>query len=468
MKYIDNDMDDLFNKASEEYPLNTDNKNWDAVQRALAEDHDPAAVAVGKNNIRKYYPLVLLLLIPLAYIWLDNGNTQTNDEKSISSVNKNERSAAAEKKKALPVTKQDDQLTNSVTVTENKNEKAGKVKEEKNNITNSETSGTGKEDVTGKITKAGKNDIDVMENPAKKIVTINNTNGKNTAVPSPTQSKKTNSGSNNSRPVLTSIKGKSNYLSQKDTYVTKMDLLKGWSQFPPHGLYTDPSADPQTVIAGAPSLRSLEQPGSAILAPAKIKADKKLPSFYYQVKGGLDVSTVKFQEVRKPGTNISLLLGYRFSKHWSVEAGATWAVKKYYTDGKYFDKTAAGISSNIYFLNGGCYMFEFPVGVRYVSRPGKNSFFATGGLISMVMKKEGYDYKAESGGWVYDNYKDYKNSGNYLFSELQLGAGYQYKLFRGINIIIEPYLQMPLKKTGIGKMPVTSAGLHFGLLHEIR
>lgn len=444
MKYIDNDMDDLFNKAGRDYPLNTDIRNWDAVQKALDDPGDPAIAAGSKDSMKKYYPLLLLLLIPLAYIWMDNGNIQPKNEKGIAAVNKNEISGSIKKKNEPPATKQVDQHTKPVMVTGSKKERDANMDGENNtadnSIENRKNSDTRQEKI---ITPAPDQHSD--------IILINK----------------------NSRPALTSLTSrneKSPYLSHKDAYITEEFLQKGWSRFPPPGISTAPSANPRTAISGNPSIRSLEQPAATTSDSSKIKSDKKLPSFYYQLKAGADISTIKYQEVKKPGSNISLLLGYRFSKHWSLEAGATWAVKKYYTDGRYFDKRGTRIPPAviIYYLDGGCSMFEFPLGARYMARPGKNSFFATGGLISTVMKKEGYNYKAEVAGTVYDGYWNYKNSGNYLFSELQLAAGYQYKLFRNINFIIEPYLQMPLRKIGIGKMPVTSAGLHFGLLHEIR
>src|SRR4051812_40351438 len=71
MKYIDNDMDDLFNKAGHEYPLNTDKQNWDAVQKALLEQQSSIPPQITKKTISRYYPL-LLLLIPLMYIWFVN------------------------------------------------------------------------------------------------------------------------------------------------------------------------------------------------------------------------------------------------------------------------------------------------------------------------------------------------------------------------------------------------------------
>lgn len=68
MQYIDNDMDELFNKAGRDYPLNTDPKDWDAVFRKLQQP-DPAVIPVnGKGtNSRRWLWLLLLLLLPFGF-----------------------------------------------------------------------------------------------------------------------------------------------------------------------------------------------------------------------------------------------------------------------------------------------------------------------------------------------------------------------------------------------------------------
>jgi hypothetical protein len=65
------DMDDLFKRAAENYPLRTDSADWDKVARALDEDDTDSAMFPlysnhGNGSRRKY--LLLLLLLPLAGI----------------------------------------------------------------------------------------------------------------------------------------------------------------------------------------------------------------------------------------------------------------------------------------------------------------------------------------------------------------------------------------------------------------
>ena len=65
MQYVNDDMDDIFRKAAEGYPLDTSGSDWNKVLSALqeAEEVKPAA---KKNNRRRY--LWLLMLLPLGLV----------------------------------------------------------------------------------------------------------------------------------------------------------------------------------------------------------------------------------------------------------------------------------------------------------------------------------------------------------------------------------------------------------------
>ncbi|HEY1021564.1 MAG TPA: hypothetical protein VGE06_04595, partial [Flavisolibacter sp.] len=63
MQYPNNDMDELFRKAAEEYPLNTGSANWKAVQAALAGEEKPRPLP--KGNLRWLFVLLPFLLLGL-------------------------------------------------------------------------------------------------------------------------------------------------------------------------------------------------------------------------------------------------------------------------------------------------------------------------------------------------------------------------------------------------------------------
>src|ERR1700677_151968 len=76
MKYNNGDMDDLFRRASEGYPLRTDRADWDRLAGAL--DGEPAAPSDQEEKRRRRGAFWWLLLIPLAGVgyltWQVAGN----------------------------------------------------------------------------------------------------------------------------------------------------------------------------------------------------------------------------------------------------------------------------------------------------------------------------------------------------------------------------------------------------------
>ena len=54
MKFFDDDMDELFNKAGRQYPLKTEPKNWEAVRGALLPEQGVTGAAQKKRNWKRF------------------------------------------------------------------------------------------------------------------------------------------------------------------------------------------------------------------------------------------------------------------------------------------------------------------------------------------------------------------------------------------------------------------------------
>jgi hypothetical protein len=421
MRYFDNDMDELFNKAGKEYPLNTGKKDWSAVQKALAsEEEAPAKAATGKN-FKRFYPLLALLLLLPALFYVpdffdENHNTPKNN---ISKY---------------------DPPKNDITDHNVAKDSISKQNNLNDNITGQNTSNP-----------PASNAI-----PGKSVASENVTN--KTIINKNIPSKNVTSKNITNKNLLTDN-------AAGETVAREKNLYKSLFLFE---LFNRNFAHPYSSVS-EPLVKNTE-PASATPPSAKKRPNKLYPAFYYGAMLGPDFSSIRSQDIKNIGSGLGLLLGYRFSEHWSVEASGYWSTKKYYTDGKYFNKANANIPAyvDLYFLDGGCQMVEVPIDIRYQFAPGRNSFFVTAGLNSYFMKKESYDYKAHASGSVYEGHRNYKNSGSNIFSNLQISGGYQHKLFSKFVVRIEPYLQVPLGEVGIGKMPITSAGVHFGLVRETK
>src|SRR6476620_10411424 len=64
MQYVNDDMDDLFRRAAENYPLDTKSADWDKIAAEL--NLKPDKTNNGNTKDRRF--LWLLLLLPLSFI----------------------------------------------------------------------------------------------------------------------------------------------------------------------------------------------------------------------------------------------------------------------------------------------------------------------------------------------------------------------------------------------------------------
>ena len=192
--------------------------------------------------------------------------------------------------------------------------------------------------------------------------------------------------------------------------------------------------------------------------------------FYTGIMSGLDLSAVRFRSL-KTGTTKGFIIGYAFNKRWSIESGLLWDTKRVYDDGSHFTPPGYTPSSGITIVavNGKSRLYELPVNIKYTIIPGKHSLFATTGLSSYFMRSENYDYKyvqsSQPGG---RNYLSYKNATRNWLSVVNLSAGYTYQLRNMGTLRVEPYLKLPVKNIGVGKMPIMSTGLNIGFIKPIR
>lgn len=444
MKFFDDDMDELFNKAGRQYPLKTEPKNWEAVRGALLQEQGVAGAAKNNKSWRRLLPLLFLLLIPAVYIFLDKDNisdkaiignennnqhnlTNSRPSESNNSDTKLSNSVAKQTvKAALPVTKEQTANTNKISEPEVKQLSYAPLTKQSSRIANN----------VGEVES-----VDVK-------------------------------GGLSDPPRAGNEQGKADGFSELTPSTYKIDEPAAWKSIPSLNRKLNSLTEPSEVISLNAPVRSLNQLNGSQSVPNSAKNIKYKKGIYYGLLAGPDLTSIKGQEIKGVGYSAGVIVGYTLNSHWQLEGGLMWSRKKYYTDGKYFSKAGAQIPANItlHWLDGGCEMLEFPFVARYNFSAKKNTFFGSAGLTSYIMKHEDYKYSAQRGasGDYYPGYKEYDRSGDHLFSNLQLSAGYNYSLSSKLNIRIEPYLKMPLKKVGIGKMPITSTGLYFAITRDFR
>ena len=207
------------------------------------------------------------------------------------------------------------------------------------------------------------------------------------------------------------------------------------------------------------------------VAKKKTNTDsKQSKGLYVGFVAGPDISSVDFQAVKHPGYSLGATLGYRFNKRLAVETGFLYDKKYYYSDGSHFKNQPAMVS--IIDVDGNCDMFEIPLTLRYdFSFKKSGNFFVKGGFSSYLMRKQTYSGNSHNGYLGYDTAWGPKSNyptENYFLSIVQLSGGYEFSISGKTKIQIEPYVKIPLRGIGTGSMPISSAGIYFGITHSFR
>ncbi len=439
MQFVNDDIDDeLFRRAAEGYPLNTESGDWNKLQEKMhaASENNSNKNEKGRGIIL-FFVLMPMLLICTTYIKTDfvsdkvgelNKNTITNqatteqNENKLSSTNKRrefDRSSIDKKTIANePYEKVKKSLVPDYF-------KKMETRRSGNKLEYSKPGGLQKENKTFPVSPDKTSSNRQLDNK------INNADGK--------QTRQQNEFVNNRKSAV------------------NQDIVSN-----------DPNP-PVETIEGTVKKDSVEVPSIAASAKEK-KIKKRGPRFYLGVQAGPDFSMVKATNVNKAGYSIGLLAGFNISRKFAIETGFMWDQKKYSSEGRYFNtEKLYWPHVTILDLSGYCNMFEIPINIRYnVLSSARTTWFANGGLSSYLMKKENYDYHYKRYGvYGYGN-REYKNSTDNWLSVAHLSVGMQKHLGTLGDLRIEPYLKLPLKGVGIGSMPLTSTGIYLGITRPIR
>ena len=470
MEHVNNDMDDLFRKAGDQYPLKTSGSDWDGVLGKLREESGSMTnEASGRNNRRRWG--WLFLLIPFALgsaIYFSSGHKKPNRDFAENTKNK----VLPEKDAAIIKPGTTNEKAGMGSSLPQKMETSENIKKKTDQKTGAGLSLNRAE--AGRNSKAG-SALDAGTSGSHKTPADGAAAGVNRST------------------GLKPAAGSATPLPGQNP--------SGLSNAPSEGIAESSGHPGETAAAGSVALAATTPTASAGSADAvqknKISAADSLSTktkdsvsntvvvkkekskaavargFYFGILAGPNWNTVKFQRLEQTGVDVGILVGYRFSKRIAVESGFILDKSYYYSKGEYFNPSKSGFPSNekVQDVTGNCVMFEIPVTFRYDFSIGKNhGFFANAGLSSYLMKRETYSANlVPSWGspWTYPD-TTYKNSTNNLFSVVQLSAGYERMIGQKTKIRVEPFVKIPLQGLGIGSLPISSAGIYFGITYSLK
>lgn len=455
MQSLNDDMEELYRKAGDEYPLNTNNADWNKVLQGLQHAQDDLTEENKKKKNCRY--LLLLLLLPVGFIigrYIGNHN-----KVAVATTDKQVNTSAAPSGKAEPVIAVPGIAGKKTTEVGGKVSRSEKILD-KNGVSD-------KVDPTsGSLFDAGNSSFNRSDNSFNRSDNLSDrSNSKNIEKNNQTfnNTNKATAAINETTGKNGDIKHPENMASQKTAAAETNAVNTGHSET---GLHADTSAN-------ATKETGIQPAGNAVADNKKnIKKDQQTSKrkFYYSLVIGPDVSTVKFYRQSKVGYSLGLMLGYNINRKIAIEAGALWDRKNYYTNGDYLDTSKLWLPANsvVSKVDGYCNMIEIPVNIKYnIVTKRNHTWFVSAGLSSYLMKNEAYNitYKRYSQSYTKDY--GYKNSSRDWFSIMNISAGYQTMVRKNTHLSIAPYIKLPLRGVGIGKLPITSTGIYVSLSRSV-
>ena len=452
----DKELDRLSKEAAEQYDAGQNTSGWDQLQHKL----DKELPIYGREKRRRFlFFLIFFVLLTgggLIYFYI------TSPRPSDKLVNNTIFEKQVIPPNPVPVPSNNRADNPKIT---NRNDYS--IKNEKNKVTHplNELTESGKNQSIKLTDKASRKPLHLnhKKNPSTKIKST-----WNAAAPNSNREVNKTTGHDNqqkkaadSSVIISNIREATNDLINNspstETLISLPDKINT-----PKGI---DSTNDQTVSV---SKYVTENKMVAIEKEKKVTKGKVKASLPFTVGmiAGTDYSNVKFTHNDKPGYNFGVILSWQFSKRFSLNTGAVYAKKNYSANGNDFHPPKGYWTNNIKIneVIGSCWMIDIPLDMRVDIHSGKSGkWFVSSGVSTYLMKKEEYDYHyMYYGTYTVRNWTNDKNS-NYIFSVGNLSAGYEKLLSNHLSVQAEPYLKIPLKGVGFGKMQMNSYGLNVSI-----
>ena len=201
-------------------------------------------------------------------------------------------------------------------------------------------------------------------------------------------------------------------------------------------------------------------------SPSKVKKAKsgikKSNSFFLSLSTGPDISFPGLDDLGKTKLLAGAGIGYTFKNKFTLRTGF-YTGRKIYSAQPYQYHTTGTPNPNYTLerVDADCRVYEIPLLLSYnFNHSVRQSWFATAGVSSYLMKRETYDYHYKSStGQVYTHQWTFRDENKHYFSVLTLSGGYQRKINNTFSLMAEPYIKIPMVGVGSGKVKLNSAGV---------
>lgn len=420
-----NELENLFQRASEHYPLNTESANWNAVLDKLEQERTRKGFVIKRGFVYLFILLAVSMLtsyfMHLFMVWNEKNNalkvpTLKEQKASESKMLKQITDAVYEQIKDsinqnFPLQKNAFATLKVISIPVKKN---ARLFEEVN------------------LTKTDQNTSTIVP-PINTAMEA----GKNARLPIATDS--------------TSTISFNHAKASKPDSGAKNDLVEAVAK--------------NNMQDSSTSNASMEQTYNSTLVKVKKAPFKKY--FYTGAMYATDKSSINFEASKGLGYSMALVLGYQFSKRFSLETGIHIEKKEYYTKGEHFDKSILPAIGKILWIESENKLIEIPLSLKTDLLGNQHhQLFGSFGISSFLVNNESYEYEEEVNGVIQSESVEFTKNTSNLFATTNISLGYEYKIKNRFRLRIEPYLNLPLSGIGKGKEPVLSKGVYFGLLYN--
>ncbi|MEO8412706.1 MAG: outer membrane beta-barrel protein [Ginsengibacter sp.] len=445
MPHLDDDIDNLFQRAAENYPLQSGKGDWESIAERIADKTNPPTPLVSpKNKKNKKYIAICLLLCFLSFSWILFYNSR-------------------------PAIKSEANEKNKVA-------RATDSRSDNNGIKNIDGNSSNKlKNVSTSTTKD-------KSNPGKRRKIAYSVNASTNTITGGAQASfysKTTTESAVEKKLKDIVARDSS--NNFDNYFSATGLLK-------EKQVKNPGSKIEAVVEAAitPNQDSMisklrknskEPDNTAIPEPGKKAAVtialRGRSGVYAGFVVASDFSKVNSGSFNNTGVDAGIILGFNVNEKLSFETGLSVNKKNYSSEGRNFkmDKVGSTMPSGMIInnLNSESSLLEIPAKVKYNFSGKRNSnLFIAAGVSAYIITKEKNRYNVTMNGnqekmtGVYEK-NNYKIPAVYIMS-----IGYEHIVSRSFVLRAEPFLKIPLQGIGVGSLPVTSAGLQVGIISHLK
>lgn len=211
----------------------------------------------------------------------------------------------------------------------------------------------------------------------------------------------------------------------------------------------------------------VEIPTARITEDKDEKPKSATSKFAIKLQFAPDVSSVGYFKGGKVGNNFGISIDYQLSHKLRLSAGAIHSRKYYSTTDQVSSYGYYGaVSTDTERLDGDCKILDVPITLSYLILTRSNSsVFVSGGLSSYFMLSERYQLKKNN---LVEWDRSYSNENNHIASIFNLSFGYERAISKNLFFQFEPFIKMPVKDIGEGKVDLVSSGAFLNLRYKLK